>query len=1217
MTERHTEKRLVYFFVLVLAMLLMIGCVQTASAATYTPQGPLKITRVQQNNDGGECWKCSIATIQAYCLKEYTYNGLTKTYYEAGVDSVWSADPVWYKVRDVNNSNNIWMWASFGQLPYPMDYEMSQPMSVVLEICYEQLRQGKPVFVKTDNHASVVIAYNGNSDTLSAADFTVLEVKLDGSGPYFVNSVANWNTYATNPVRHANTNGPCYMALDYWASRNGGYDGSYGVAWVQATLGKQLTLTANNGLITKGASGIYQAGKQIELSAKADTGFIFSGWTSSNGGTFSDAKSTTCTFTMPDAATTVTANFVADPLFPNVSWKHTGITNITQTSAQANASFRVDEYDGILSFASLPTVQTIACYASRSREEVASASPVTPGAAAFDLVSNPEYSEDADGRTYVRSVLNISGMHNTAGQMLNLQPGETCYVKWVAVVNHSLVHSSIQQVTMLTPPAQWYKMELNTSGGGLFNGWMRYNSSVVMTEAGCFVSPDRNKVLNATRGNQNGTALKTDYNANGFDYGTIDGDRFTQVFYSAPPFDTITSFQSGVPYYYKFYGVTSAGDVAYSSIGVYTPAAVSTNRLTLKTTTGGSIVTGSSGDYAPGTVVTLLATPEPGYWFSGWTTTAGTLSAASNTSCSFTMPASAATVTANFTAINYTITVQADVGGTVNEEVSGKYPLGSKISLKATPDEGYVFKRWVSYYGGTFEDEFSPETTYTTDAASVTIYAQFEDDVSSVAFDQEAYFIEMGASQQLTPTILPEAMSGQPLDWSSSNSTVATVDASGVVTMHHMGSSVIRATADNGVYGETTVHCLSPIEQIYVIVEDRPGKAMGEAAVVEVGQELKWEVVTTGANQAMISTLSAELTDNHGLFEIDQATGTVKAVSSGIGTLTYTYYDQVDGEAVSAGSGGSCWIVVKDPADLMVLPEKLTTIETEAFDQIAAGMVVIPDGVNEIASGAFSAAQRPLVVLMDASAERSIAGDAFKPYGTYIVDTGAAWQSAMQELCDENGWNYLFNGVMEPLGEWTEWSEWSTNPVEPSDTVSVETKLQYRVAPITQEVRYNAWSAWSSWEEGTQTIPDPNLKQQETCAGFGYYYYPCRACGDHMPIYGNCRTDWGGCGATGDAASTYGDFCVELLPTPLEGCQQWYSFSRYYVTSYRSGKPVFYWEDSGAQPYGTLYRYRTRTSYLEPVVGAFGSWQDEYAEESDTQKVETRTLYRYRTLEIK
>jgi hypothetical protein len=59
---------------------------------------------------------------------------------------------------------------------------------------------------------------------------------------------------------------------------------------------------------------VVPAGDPVNLEAAANTGYHFAGWTSTNGGTFGDAASLETSFTMPDAATTVTANFAHDPV---------------------------------------------------------------------------------------------------------------------------------------------------------------------------------------------------------------------------------------------------------------------------------------------------------------------------------------------------------------------------------------------------------------------------------------------------------------------------------------------------------------------------------------------------------------------------------------------------------------------------------------------------------------------------------------------------------------------------------------------------------------------------------------------------------------------------------------------------------------------------------------------------------------------------------------
>lgn len=71
----------------------------------------------------------------------------------------------------------------------------------------------------------------------------------------------------------------------------------------------QLTVTASEGGTVNAASGTYAANTSIALVATPSAGYVFNGWTSSNGGAFANAASASTTFTMPGNATTVTASF--------------------------------------------------------------------------------------------------------------------------------------------------------------------------------------------------------------------------------------------------------------------------------------------------------------------------------------------------------------------------------------------------------------------------------------------------------------------------------------------------------------------------------------------------------------------------------------------------------------------------------------------------------------------------------------------------------------------------------------------------------------------------------------------------------------------------------------------------------------------------------------------------------------------------------------------
>ena len=113
---------------------------------------------------------------------------------------------------------------------------------------------------------------------------------------------------------------------------------------------------------------------------------------------------------------------------------------------------------------------------------------------------------------------------------------------------------------------------------------------------------------------------------------------------------------------------------------------------------GGSVAANpAGGTYAPGTVVTLTATPAAGYQFSSWS---GDCSGSTNP-CSVTMNA-AKSVTANFTPLQHVLTVTSSpaAGGSI-APAGGTYPHGTVVTLTVTPNAGYQFSGWSGDCSGT------------------------------------------------------------------------------------------------------------------------------------------------------------------------------------------------------------------------------------------------------------------------------------------------------------------------------------------------------------------------------------------------------------------------------------------------------------------------------------------------------------------------------------
>lgn len=107
---------------------------------------------------------------------------------------------------------------------------------------------------------------------------------------------------------------------------------------------------------------------------------------------------------------------------------------------------------------------------------------------------------------------------------------------------------------------------------------------------------------------------------------------------------------------------------------------------------GGSVTLNPPGPtYTPGTQVTVQATPNDGYAFTGWS---GDLTG-SNPTETVTVNKNL-TIVANFAAGQYTFNATAGPNGTVNwAPKKSLYAPGEKVVVTATPNDGYFFSGWT------------------------------------------------------------------------------------------------------------------------------------------------------------------------------------------------------------------------------------------------------------------------------------------------------------------------------------------------------------------------------------------------------------------------------------------------------------------------------------------------------------------------------------------
>ena len=128
---------------------------------------------------------------------------------------------------------------------------------------------------------------------------------------------------------------------------------------------------------------------------------------------------------------------------------------------------------------------------------------------------------------------------------------------------------------------------------------------------------------------------------------------------------------------------------------------INSYNLQVSSTTGGSVF--GSGSYDYGSSSSILATPQTGYQFVGWTGDGISNTSDANTTVTMTQDRS---VSATFSINSYNLQVSSTTGGSVSG--SGSYDYGSSASILATPQIGYQFVGWT---GDGINDQNSTSTS--------------------------------------------------------------------------------------------------------------------------------------------------------------------------------------------------------------------------------------------------------------------------------------------------------------------------------------------------------------------------------------------------------------------------------------------------------------------------------------------------------------------------
>lgn len=217
------------------------------------------------------------------------------------------------------------------------------------------------------------------------------------------------------------------------------------------------------------------------------------------------------------------------------------------------------------------------------------------------------------------------------------------------------------------------------------------------------------------------------------------------------------------------YGLRWYDGVSVNPVYLYKGPSSTKYSVSCSTVEGGKIAASLSRAEAD-VEVTLTATPAEGYAFNEWSVKGADETVIEVVDGKFTMPAQNVTVSGTFSKVAYTITKAVAENGSFivkngNAEVTTAFK-GDKLTLEATPVEGFTFSNWnVTYKDGETEQTVNVNANaFYMPAANVTVSATFVEAAHVPVYASVAELIAAGkpttTRTKVTVTLTDEEITG-------------------------------------------------------------------------------------------------------------------------------------------------------------------------------------------------------------------------------------------------------------------------------------------------------------------------------------------------------------------------------------------------------------------------------------------------------------------------
>jgi len=192
-------------------------------------------------------------------------------------------------------------------------------------------------------------------------------------------------------------------------------------------------------------------------------------------------------------------------------------------------------------------------------------------------------------------------------------------------------------------------------------------------------------------------------------------------------------------------------------------------------------------------------------------------------------------------------------------------------------------------------------------SASIAVTVHIPVPVSSVSISSGTLGLVVGTSKNLSATISPNDSDVRTVNWSSSNSAVASVDSNGKVTAKSRGTAEITATAE-GKSAKCIVTVTPPVAVDSVRIDQGNRLTMGRGT----SRTLSATASPSNATSATVIWTSS----NSSVASVDSNSGRVTANAKGTATIT----------ATAGGKTSTCTITVNVPVTSVSISQSSMTL---------------------------------------------------------------------------------------------------------------------------------------------------------------------------------------------------------------------------------------------------------------------------------------------------